>query len=82
MLSVVKMPLKGEVGGHALVMEFILLIMENYGKTMESCFLISLGTLQSLAETRYIPVSNLCRTRTFCRSADQDLYCLPFTLLT
>ena len=33
-LSVVKMPLKGEVGGHALI---TLLIMENHG--------ISVGTL-------------------------------------
>ena len=31
-LSMAKMPLKGEVGGHALkVMEITLLIMENYG---------------------------------------------------
>ena len=39
MLSVVKMPLKGEVGGSALiVMEITLLIMENHGKIMELCF--------------------------------------------
>ena len=38
MLSVVKMLLKGEVGGHALVMEITLLIMENHGKIIELCF--------------------------------------------
>ena len=41
-LSVVKMPLKGEVGGHALntnvVMEITLLITENRGKIMELHF--------------------------------------------
>ena len=38
-LCVVKMPLKGEVGGIALkVMEFTSLIMENHGKFMELCF--------------------------------------------
>ena len=31
MLSVVKMLLKGEVGGRALVMEITLLIIENHG---------------------------------------------------
>ena len=29
---------KGEVGGSALVMETLLLIMENHGKIMELCF--------------------------------------------
>ena len=38
MLSVVKMPLKEEVGGRALVMQITLLIMENHGKLMELCF--------------------------------------------
>ena len=39
MLSVVKMPLKGEVGGSVLiVMEITLLITENHGKIMELCF--------------------------------------------
>ena len=41
MLSGVKMPLKGEVGGHTchgIVMEIALLIMENHGKIMELCF--------------------------------------------
>ena len=39
MLSVVKMALKGEVGGHALNShEITLLIMENHGKIMELCF--------------------------------------------
>ena len=39
MLSMVKMALKGEVGGHALiVMEITLLIMENHGIIMELCF--------------------------------------------
>ena len=38
-LSMVKMPLKGEIGGHALkVMEITLLTMENHGKIMELCF--------------------------------------------
>ena len=38
-LSVVKMLLKGEIGGHVLkFMEITLLIMENHGKTMELCF--------------------------------------------
>ena len=46
MLSVVKMLLKGEVGGRALNShEITLLIMENHGKIMELCFLISVGTL-------------------------------------
>ena len=40
MLSVVKMPLKGEVGGPGCnqVMEITLLIMENHRKIMELCF--------------------------------------------
>ena len=39
LLRVVKMALKGEVGGHALkVMEITLLIMENHGKIIELCF--------------------------------------------
>ena len=40
MVSVVKMPLKGEVGGRTLniIMEIRLLIMENHGKIMELCF--------------------------------------------
>ena len=43
-LSVVKMPLKREVGGHALkVMEITLLIMENHGKIIELCFSIFCG---------------------------------------
>ena len=42
MLSVVKMPLKREVG---IVMEMILLIMESHGKIMELCFFISVGIL-------------------------------------
>ena len=38
MCSVVKMPLKGEISGRALiVMDITLLIMENHGKIMESC---------------------------------------------
>ena len=38
-LSVVKMTLKGEIGGNALkVMEITLLIMENHGKIMELWF--------------------------------------------
>ena len=39
MLCMVKMPLKGEVGGHGFnkVMEITLLIMENDGKIMELC---------------------------------------------
>ena len=39
MLSVVKMPLKGEVEGHAFnIMEItLLIIMENHGKIMELC---------------------------------------------
>ena len=38
-LSVVKMPLKGEVGGYVLnSKEITLLIMENHGKIMELCF--------------------------------------------
>ena len=46
MLCVVKMPLNGEVGGCALnVMEITSLIMENHGKIMELCFLISVGIL-------------------------------------
>ena len=40
MLSLVKMPLKGEVGGCAL---------NNHGKIMELCFLISGGTLSVLS---------------------------------
>ena len=48
MLSGVKMPLKGEVGGHTLstvVMEIAFLIMENHGKIMEFFFItvISVG---------------------------------------
>ena len=43
MLSVVKMPLKGEVG---ILIEITLLIMENHGKIMELCFCISVGILQ------------------------------------
>ena len=36
MISMVKMLLKGEVGGHALiVIEITLLIMENHGKIMD-----------------------------------------------
>ena len=38
MLCMVKMPLKGEGGGIALVMEITLLIMENHGNIMELCF--------------------------------------------
>ena len=39
MLSVVKMPLNGEVGGHALNSHgFTLLNMENHGKIMELCW--------------------------------------------
>ena len=41
MLSVMKMPLKWEVGGHALNRHgsyFVQLIMENHGKIMELCF--------------------------------------------
>ena len=39
MLSVVKMPLKGEVlAMHKIVMDFTLLIMESHGKIMELCF--------------------------------------------
>ena len=46
MLSVVKMPLKGEVGGHAInCFGITLLIMENHRNIMELCFLISVGTL-------------------------------------
>ena len=38
-LGVVKMPLKREVGGHALkVIKITLLIVESYGKIMELCF--------------------------------------------
>ena len=43
------MLLKGEVEGHAFnIMEITLLIMENHGKIMELCFLISVGTLIGL----------------------------------
>ena len=46
MLRVVKILLKGEVGGHALkVMEITLLIMEHHGKIVELYFLIFVGTL-------------------------------------
>ena len=46
MLSVVKMLLKGEVGGHALNShENYIVDHENHGKIMELCFLISVGTL-------------------------------------
>ena len=38
MLNVVKMLLKGEVGGHGIVMEITLMIMEFHGKIMELCF--------------------------------------------
>ena len=43
-LSPVKMLHKGEIGGHALE-EITLLSMEDHGKIMELCFLISVGTL-------------------------------------
>ena len=47
MFSLVKMVLKREVGGHAfIVMEITLLIIENHGKIMELCFLISVETLR------------------------------------
>ena len=39
MLSMVKMPLKGDIGGYLLKSkEITLLIMENHGKIMELCF--------------------------------------------
>ena len=46
MLSVVKMLLKGEVGGHALkVMEITLLIMEYHVKAWNCVFEFFVGTL-------------------------------------
>ena len=43
MLSVVKMPLKGEVGGHALNSHGNYIV--DHGKIMELSFSISVGTL-------------------------------------
>ena len=42
-LSVVKMPLKGEVGGHALNSHGNYFV--DHGKVMELCLSISVGTL-------------------------------------
>ena len=42
-LSVVKMPVKGEVGGHALKSHGNYIV--DHGKIMELCFWISVGTL-------------------------------------
>ena len=50
MLSVVKILLKREVGGRALNSHGITsLIMENYGKIVELCFRVSVGTLDYFA---------------------------------
>ena len=43
MLCMVKMPLKGEVGGQALNSHGNYIV--DHGKSMELCFLISVGTL-------------------------------------
>ena len=56
MLNVVKMLLKGEVGGHGIVMEITLMIMEFHGKIMELCFWISVGTLY----TYYLCLPSSC----------------------
>ena len=44
MLCLVKMPLKGEVGGRALNSHGNYIV--DHGKIMELCFLISVGTLK------------------------------------
>ena len=43
MLSLMKMLLKGEIGGHALNSHGNYIV--DHGKVMESCFLIFVGTL-------------------------------------
>ena len=48
MLSVVKMPLKGEFGGHVLNSHGNNIV--GHGKIMELCFLISVRTLENKTE--------------------------------
>ena len=61
MLSVVKMPLKGEIGGHALikVIEITLIIMENHGIVFLNCCgnpdMHSLFPANLVARLTYIP---------------------------